>query len=130
MVVVVDVVVITRIVELEDAVPGEGEVRIADGKDVAISERGNLGPLRGVEKVPGFQRLLVSASRLADQFGTVEFDSTQVAVRTRVGGAQVHTRIGRRTRTGLFSFDIDALETHRRKCLDANEELAAKSAAG
>ena len=45
-----------------------------------------MGPLRGVEKVDSFHRMLVSVSALADQFCQGNFDSKGASVVTDTGG--------------------------------------------
>ena len=72
-----------------------------------------MGPPRGVEEVNSFHRMLVSVSALADQFCQVNFDSKGASAVTDTGGGQVSTEIGKRTSSGLFSFDIGALQKHQ-----------------
>ena len=65
---------------MENVQPGRGNVSVANGVREAIAEIGDLGPLKGAQKVNSFGRTLVSVFALAKQFGGVFFDEKHVFV--------------------------------------------------
>ena len=78
----------------------------------AITERGNLGPLAGAQKVEGFARTLVSVMDVAEQVGDVRFTTDAAFVESNVGDRIVASKIANATETRLYDFDMDALERH------------------
>ena len=100
---------------MENVKPGRGNVSVANGVREAIAEIGDLGPLKGAQKVNSFGRTLVSVFALAKQFGGVFFDDKHVFV-TSATTAEPHvTKIGDVTESRLYSFDLEALEHHARR---------------
>ena len=93
-----------------------GTVSVATGKVGRIVEEGELGPIKGAQKVNSFHRTLVSVMDLLEQFGWVIFDEHGVSILTpSKSGPNLMTRIGSRTASRLFDFDIDALSEHARQ---------------
>ena len=106
---------VSRGVQLENVQPGRGNVSVANGVREAIAEIGDLGLLKGAQKVNSFGRTLVSVFALAKQFGGVFFDDKHVFV-TSATTAEPHvTKIGDVTESRLYSFDLEALEHHARR---------------
>lgn len=103
---------VTSRVALANAKPGVGYVRSATGRREAITERGNLGPLAGAQKVEGFARTLVSVMDVAEQVGDVRFTTDAAFVESNVGDRIVASKIANATETRLYDFDMDALERH------------------
>ena len=106
---------VTSRVKLGNSTPGEGFVRVATGKRESIAERGDLGPLKGVQKVNGFARTLVSVMDVAEQVGNVLFTPDAAYVIESYSGAgdtTSMTKIANATPSRLYSFDITALEDH------------------
>ena len=95
---------------------GRGSVSVANGQKEPILQAGDLGPLRGVQKVRSFHRVLVSVAQLCKQFGPVIFttEGVQLVTQKAPGEPFVITTIGLPTANNLFSFDLDALEEHVR----------------
>jgi hypothetical protein len=101
--------------KLMKATAGRGSVRAANGQSSPIVEEGSLGAITGAQKVQGFTRTLVSVMDLVEQFGLVFFDLEGVSILSlgpNANGPPLITRIGHRTPTRLFSFDLKALDTH------------------
>ena len=89
---------------------------MATGRTEPITEAGDLGVLRDVQRVNSFTRTLVSVQDLVDQFEAVRFDKRGAHVRTKgPGGRIVSTLIGRPTASRLFGFDDAALGRHAEK---------------
>ena len=88
---------------------------MANGHQEPILQAGDLGPLKGVQKVNNFHRVLVSVMQLCKQFGPVVFSSREVLIGTKVGGRMIGTVIGLPTPGNLFSFDLEALKEHAAK---------------
>jgi hypothetical protein len=110
---------VTNRVQLSNAVPGRGVVKVATGRRERVSEHGDLGPLRGVRKVGSFARTLVGVMDLTEQFGTVNFTSKAAFVRSAANGATVETKIADATPSRLYKFDLEALERHVDRVADA-----------
>ena len=101
---------------LENCRPGCGSVTVANGRAEPIVEIGDLGALRNARRVTSFNRTLVGAMDLVDQFGEVRFNRAGVHVVTQpTDGKKVITRIGCPTLNRLFSFDSDSLGRHAAK---------------
>ena len=76
-------------------------------------EEGELGPIRGAQKVNSFHRTLISVMDLLEQFGWVIFDEHGVSLLTQSEyGPNLLTRIGRRNSARLFDLDMEALTEH------------------
>ena len=106
---------VTSRVPLDNSKPGEGFVRVATGKREAVAESGDLGPLKGAQKVNGFARTLVSVMDVAEQVGNVLFTPNAAFVLESgfgVGSAASMTKIADATASRLYSFDVVALEEH------------------
>ena len=103
---------VTGKVKLDNAVPGDGLVKVATGRRERISESGDLGPLKGAMKVDSFARTLVSVMDVAEQVGAVEFTPKAAFVINEVGGEKLRTQIAMATKSRLYSFDVEALEKH------------------
>ena len=99
-------------VVLGNARPGKGHVSVANGQREPIVEEGDLGPLRGVQKVKSFHRDLISVAQLCQQFGVVLFSRRGAQIVTEVGdkGEMIITQIGLATKGNLYSFDLMVLE--------------------
>ena len=106
---------VSKGVQLENVQPGQGSVSVANGVREAIAEVGDLGPLKGAQKVNSFSRTLVSVSALAKQFGGVFFDNKHVFVASTATAEPHVTKIGDMTESRLYSFDLEALEQHARR---------------
>ena len=100
--------------QLENVQPGRGNVSMANGVREAIAEIGDLGPLKGAQKVSSFGRTLVSAFALAKQCGGVSFDDKHVFVTYATTTKPHVTKIGDVTKSKLHPFDLEALEHHAR----------------
>ena len=106
----------TKDVPLRNVRSGRGRVSVATGRTEPIAETGDLGVLRGVQRVNSFTRTLVSVTDLVDQFEAVRFDKSGAHVETKGSdGRIVSTLIGRPTASRLFGFDDAALSRHARK---------------
>ena len=103
---------VTKGVKLSNAKPGKGSVKVANGRMERIVEKGDLGPLSGARKVNSFSRTLVSVVDTAEQVGDVLFTPKDAWVVNVVGDKTIKTKIATRTRSRLYSFDIQALERH------------------
>lgn len=103
---------VTKKVRLDGAVPGSGFVKVATGRRERVSESGDLGPLKGAEKVDSFARTLVSVMDVAEQVGAVEFTPKAAFVTNEAGGVQLRTQIATATKSRLYKFDVEALEDH------------------
>ena len=102
--------------DLINAIRCGGTVSVATGKVERIVEEGELGPIKGAQKVNGFHRTLVSVMDLLEQFGWVIFDEHGVSILTpSKSGPNLMTRIGSRTSSRLFDFDMGALSEHARQ---------------
>ena len=55
---------------------------------------------------------------VAEQVGAVEFTPKAAFVTNEIGGVKVRTQIAAATKSRLYSFDVEALESHVQK-LDA-----------
>ena len=106
---------VTKKVKLANAVPGEGFVKVATGQPECVSEQGDLGPLRGAQKVDSFSRTLVSVMDVAEQIGSVEFKPDAAFVRSVNGGVTTKTKIASATPSRLCHFDMEALERYVNK---------------
>ena len=107
-------------VVLGNARPGKGHVSVANGQREPIVEEGDLGPLRGVQKVKSFHRVLISVAQLCQQFGVVLFSRRGAQIVTEVDkGEMIITQIGLATQGNLYSFDLLALEEHVLKVKEA-----------
>ena len=102
-----------RAQRLMNAIRGSGTVTVANGKAEPVVEEGELGPIRGAQKVNSFHRTLISVMDLLEQFGWVIFDEHGVSLLTpSESGPNLLTRIGRRNSARLFDFDMEALTEH------------------
>ena len=101
-------------VVLSNVRPGRGAVSVANGQREAIAQIGNLGPLKGVQKVNSFRRILVSVMQLCKQFGPVIFTDKGVQIASQGGPGEkfIVTTIGRPTPNNLLTFDLKALCEH------------------
>ena len=106
---------VTSRVQLENVQPGEGYVRVATGRREAVTESGDLGPIKGAQKVDGFARTLVSVMDVAEQVGNVLFTPNAAFVLEKgfgAGDAASMTKIADATYSRLYSFDVVALDEH------------------
>jgi hypothetical protein len=103
---------VTGRVELEDAEPGRGFVKVATGKRERITEQGSLGPLTGACKVHSFARTLVSVMDVAEQVGDVMFTAGAAFVVDNSSAVPRMTKIATATPSRLYKFDLEALEQH------------------
>ena len=106
---------VTSRVQLENVQPGEGYVRVATGRKEAVTESGDLGPIKGAQKVDGFARTLVSVMDVAEQVGNVLFTPNAAFVLEKgfgAGDAASMTKIADATYSRLYSFDVVALDEH------------------
>ena len=102
-----------RAQRLMNAIRGSGTVTVANGKAEPVVEEGELGPIRGAQKVNSFHRTLISVMDLLEQFGWVIFDEHGVSLLTQSeSGPNLLTRIGRRNSARLFDLDMTAAPTN------------------
>ena len=98
---------------LQNASPGMGHVRVANGASEKVSLIGDMGPLKGVRQVSSFQRTLVSVKDLVEQFGPVLFNNDGVYLASRgIKDQSFITKIGSCTPERLYTFDVSALASH------------------
>jgi hypothetical protein len=98
---------------LQNASPGMGHVRVANGASEKVSLIGDMGPLKGVRQVSSFQRTLVSVKDLVEQFGPVLFNNDGVYLASRgIRDQSFITKIGSCTPERLYTFDVSALASH------------------
>ena len=57
----------------------------------------------------------MSVMDVAEQVGTVEFTPKAAFVTNEIEGAKVRTQIAAATKSRLYSFDVEALESHVQK---------------
>jgi len=103
---------VTSKVELDNAEPGRGFVKVATGKRERITEQGSLGPLTGACKVGSFARTLVSVMDVAEQVGDVVFTAKGAFVVDDASATPRMTKIAAATPSRLYKFDLAALEQH------------------
>jgi hypothetical protein len=102
---------------LQNASPGMGHVRVANGASEKVSLIGDMGPMKGVRQVSSFQRTLVSVKDLVEQFGPVLFNNDGVYLASRgTQGKSFISKIGSCTPERLYTFDVAALTEHNNKC--------------
>ena len=106
--------------ELDNAVPGEALVSMANDVTERVKEKGDVYPLEEVRKVESFPRPLVSVRKLVAKYGSVVFNDAGVHVKTPCGGGKRclagvrTTKIGELGSDMLYSFDLRALARHAR----------------
>ena len=109
-----------RDLELDNAVPGEALVSLANDVQERVEEKGDVFPLEDVRKVSSFPRPLVSVRKLVEKHESVLFDDAGVHVRTSCSGGQRcvdgmrTTKIGELGSDMLYNFDLRALARHAR----------------
>ena len=86
---------VSKDVQLQNVQPGRGHVSVANGVREPIVETGDLGPLRGAQKVNSFNRTLIGVYALAKRFGGVFFGDRGVFVTSAPGAKKLQmTKIG------------------------------------
>ena len=109
-----------RDLELDNAVPGEALVAVANDLTERVKEKGDVYPLEEVRKVESFPRPLVSVRKLVAKYKSVVFNDAGVHVRTPCNGGKRciagvrSTKIGELGKDNLYGFDLRALTRHAR----------------
>ena len=103
---------VTKDVDLDDPIPGNSYVWVANGQREKVAEEGKVGPIANAKKVESFSRSLISVADLVDQYGGVYFDPGGAHVISSKDGKVVITSIGNLTRSRLYALDLPGLVRH------------------